>query len=249
MAPLLVSLLLSLVLLPFAGERDLTPKADFVLGKKLPDVTVVDEEGKRLSLSELVGGEVFLLSFVYTRCAASCPMIVEGIRKALGNTGGVKVVLVDFDERDTPADLVKFRKERDIVNPNWKVVLAKGESLKVLTRAVDFRFIYDEGTDRFVHPNVLIVVSPGMKISGYMLGVTYDADKLTALIAKARAGKVALNPIKGVFLKCFRYDPVTGTYTIDWSFVAMILGGVIPLGAMFYFIFLKDLLGGLRRTA
>jgi len=129
------------------------------------------------------------------------------------------------------------------------VVLARGDSLKSLTRAVDFRFFYDEDTDMFAHPNVLIVVSPGLKVSGYMLGVTYDSDKLSALIAKARAGKVALNPIKGVFLRCFRYDPVTGTYTVDWSFVAMIVGGLLPLGAMFYFIFLKDIIAGLRRAA
>ncbi len=250
MAPLLVPFLLSLLLTSFSGERDLTPKADFVLGNKLPDVRVVDEEGRELNLSEVAGGEVFLLSFIYTRCASACPMIVEGIKKALGPAGGVKVVLVDFDERDTPENLKKFRRERKIgSDPRWKLVLAKGDSLRSLTRAVDFRYFYDEDTDMFAHPNVLIVVSPGMKISGYMLGVTYDSDKLSALISKARAGKVALNPIKGVLLKCFRYDPVTGTYTVDWSFVAMILGGIIPLGAMFYFIFLKDLIAGLRRTA
>ncbi len=248
MAPLLVPFLLSLLLLSFSGDRDIVPKADFVLGNKLPDVTVVDERGRELRLSEVAGGEVFLLSFIYTKCASACPMIVEGIKEALKGNSGVKVILVDFDERDTPADLVKFRKERRIDDPSWEVVLARGDSLKSLTRAVDFRFFYDEDTDMFAHPNVLIVVSPGMKISGYMLGVTYDSDKLSALIAKARAGKVALSPIKSVFLKCFRYDPVTGTYTIDWSFVAMILGGLIPLGGMFYFIFLKDILSGFRRA-
>jgi len=85
MAPLLVPFFLSFLLTVFSGEKDITPKADFVLGRKLPDVTVVDEEGKETSLSEIAGGEVFLLSFIYTKCASACPMIVEGIKKALRN--------------------------------------------------------------------------------------------------------------------------------------------------------------------
>ncbi len=246
MAPLLVPFLLSLLLTSLARERDLTPKADFILGKKVPDVTLIDEKGQEIRLSELSGGEVLLLSFIYTRCASACPMIVEGIRKALKEP--VRVVLVDFDERDTPQDLLEFRKRRKIIGDNWKLVLAKGENLKILSRAVDFRYFYDKDTDMFAHSNVLIVLSPGLKVSGYMLGVTYNAEKLSNLIAKAKVGKVALNPIKGVLLRCFRYDPVTGTYTVDWSFIAMILGGLIPLSAMFYFIFLRDFIASLRRT-
>ncbi len=247
MAPLLVPLFLSFLLTSYS--QDIVPKADFVLGKKVPDVTLIDEKGKSVRLSEIVKGEPVLISLIYTRCTSSCPMIVRGIRDALaGMKEEVRVLLVDFDERDTPKDLVEYRKKRGITDKRWILALAKGDSLKSLTRALDFKYFYDEKTDMFAHPNVLVILSPDLKVSGYILGLRYDPDKLSDIVAKARVGEVDINPIKGALLKCFRYDPITGTYYIDWSFVAMVIGGIIPIAGMFYFIFLRDLLSSLRRA-
>lgn len=249
MAPLLAPLLLFLLFTTsFPKEIDIVPKPEFVLGKKVPDVTLINERGEEVRLSQVADGKPLMLSFIYTRCTSACPMIVKGIKEALKGITyrDVKVLLIDFDERDKPADLRNFRKKRDIIGSRWIVALAKGNDLKNLTRAVDFRFFYDEKTDMFAHPNVLVILSPDLIISGYMMGVTYNSKKLSLLIEKARLGKVDLNPVKGFFLKCFRYDPVTGTYTIDWSFVAMLVGGLIPILGMFYFLFLRDLLLKLR---
>ncbi len=248
MAPLLVPFLLYFLLI--AHAQNIIPKAEFVLGKKLPDITLIDEEGRSLKLSQVADGKPLLLSFIYTRCTSACPMIVEGIKKALSEMGSrdIRVLLIDFDERDKPTNLKKFRKERSIYDSRWTLALVKGEELKKISRAVDFKYFYDEKTDMFAHPNVLIVVSPDLIVSGYILGLSYDADRLSVLIEKARVGQVAVSPIKSLLLKCFRYDPITGTYFIDWSFVAMIVGGLIPIAGMFYFIVLKNLLPGLRRA-
>lgn len=248
MAPLLALLLL--LLLKEAPARDITPKPEFVLGKEVPNITLVTHEGKRVTLKEIAGGHPLLLSFIYTKCTSACPMIVNGIREAVSRLSKPhRVLLVDFDERDTVQDLKEFVKRREIYAANWVVALAKGEDLKRLTRAVDFRFFYDEDTDMFAHPNVLVILSPDLKISGYMMGVRYDPGKLSLLVEKARLGEVSINPIKGILLKCFRYDPVTGTYVIDWSFVAMIVGGLIPILGMAYFLFLRGLIAKLRGVA
>ena len=247
MAPLLASLLLLFFLSSYA--QDITPNPDLVLGKAVPNVVLTDEEGKEITLKEVSGGKPIVLSLIYTRCTSACPMIVEGIKKALRELGGkdFTLLLIDFDERDTPADLSKFR-ERRRIDRSWKVALAKGENLRKLTTALDFKFYYDEKTDMFAHPNVLVVISPDLKVSGYMLGVNYDPDRLSGMIAKAQRGQVDLSWVKGLLLKCFRYDPITGAYTIDWSFVAMVLGGLIPISGMLYFLFLRDLLLRVRRA-
>ncbi len=246
MAPLLASLLF---LFLNAYALDITPNPDLVLGSRVPNVELVDEGGRLIRLKEISEGRPLLVSFVYTRCTSACPMIVEGVRKTLKNidTEDFTVLLVDFDERDTARDLIRFRSIRGI-EANWRLVLARGENLKRLTEALDFKFYYDDSTDMFAHPNVLVVLSPDLKVSGYMLGVSYDPEKLSRIIAKARQGKVYMGWVKGLLLKCFRYDPVTGTYTVDWSFVAMVAGGLVPLSGMLYFLFLRDLLLRLRRA-
>ncbi|NPA41758.1 MAG: SCO family protein [Aquificae bacterium] len=246
MAPLLVPFLLFLSLLSFSSE--LIPKAEFLLGKEVPDVVLITSEGRTATLSELADGKPMLLSFIYTRCTSSCPLIVQKLKEALRNIdeGTYKVLLVDFDQRDTVEDLRNFINRRDI-GEGWEVVLAKGENLELLSKSLDFKFFYDEKTDMFAHPNLLVVLSPRLRISGYVLGISFKSSKLKELIELAKVDKVALSPLKGILLRCFRYDPVTGTYTLDWSFVVMVFGGLVPITLMFYFVVLKGFIAGLRR--
>ncbi|RLJ70837.1 protein SCO1/2 [Hydrogenivirga caldilitoris] len=248
MAPLLASLLFLLSFLSFS--QDITPNAEVVLGREVPNVILTDSKGKRLSLRELSEGKPVLLSFIYTRCTSSCPLIVQRLREALSriDSEDYKVVLVDFDDRDTISELGKFVKQRQIYEPGWSVVLVESKQLMSLTRTLDFKFFYDKETDMFAHPNVLIVLSPKLKVTGYILGISYDPQRLSALLKEAREERVSINPIKGLLLKCFRFDPVTGTYSIDWSFVAMVLGGLIPITVMFYYVVLKNILLGFRRA-
>ncbi len=155
-------------------------------------------------------------------------MIVSGIKEATSklSTKDYSVLLVDFDGRDTSAELRKFRRKRRI-DQGWTLAVARGEELKKLTESVDFKFFYDKETNMFAHPNVLVVLSPSLKVSGYMLGVKFDPSKLSVMLEKARADRVELSWVRGLLLKCFRYDPVTGTFVIDWSFVAMVVGGLL----------------------
>lgn len=248
MAPLLFSLLLFLSSLSFS--LDILPRAEFVLGNKVPDVQLVTHRGEITTLSALASGKPTLLTFIYTKCTSSCPIIFQNLSETLKKLPytDYKVVLIDFDERDNLSDLKRFAQQRLPANGRWVVALAKGDNLRALTSSLDFRFTYDEKTDMFAHPNILAVLSPDLKLSGYILGLSFSSSKLLELVSKAREGKVDMNPIKGLILKCFRYDPVTGAYTIDWSFVAMIVGGLIPISLMIYFLVLKDFLMGLRRS-
>ena len=246
MAPLLALLLF--LSFSYGGEEIEVPRADLVLGKTLPNLTLILDSGEEADLLGLSSGSPVILSFIYTRCTSACPMIVRGIKDALKSSGnqGAKVLLINFDLRDKPSDLIKFR-ERHKIPSDWAIALLREKDLVRLTGFLDFRFRYDQETDMFAHPNVLVIISPQLMVSGYMLGVRYNSEKLRNILSLARVNRADINPVKGFLLRCFRYDPVTGKYAIDWSFVAMVLGGTIPIAGMFYFIFLKDAIAGLRR--
>ncbi len=244
MAPLLALFLL--FSFAFALEVRI-PEAEIVIGKRVPDISLTLDDGSKVKLSDIASGPL-LVSFIYTRCTSACPMIVKGIKDSLNSLKdrSAVVLLIDFDLRDNPADLSAFRKRRSIPS-SWFLALPGEAGLKKLAQALDFKFDYDPDTDMFAHPNVLAVLSKDLKVSGYMLGVRYDTGKLEGIIDLARRGEAQLNPVKSLLLRCFRYDPITGTYTVDWSFIAMITGGLIPILGFAYFLFLRDLLVNLRR--
>ena len=246
MAPLLVLLFL-LVLPPFGFARvELTPRAELVIGREVPNVRITLPSGESTTLRDFSEGKPVVLSFIYTRCTSSCPVIIQRLSKALDIQREYKVLLIDFDMRDTPKELRKFLKERSISDPRWAVALPSHSALERLSSALDFRFSYDEKTDMFAHPNILVILTPSLKVSSYVLGLSYDRNKIDELLTKADSGELLLNPIKGLLLKCFRYDPVAGTYTVDWSFVAMLIGGALPITGMFYALFLRNLLARIR---
>lgn len=247
MAPLLALLLV----LSFSSAEEVSvPRADLVLGKTLPNLTLILENGEERDLISLSAGRPMIMSFVYTRCTSACPMIVKGIKDVLGSLEGgsfpPSVILVDFDIRDGSSDLINFRRRHSIPS-GWHIVMLREEDLRRLTGFLDFNFMYDPKTDMFAHPNVLVVLSPQLKVSGYMLGVRYDSSRLGKILSLAENNGADINPVKGLFLRCFRYDPVTGRYTIDWSFVAMIVGGTFPIAGMFYFLFLRDLIASVKK--
>jgi protein SCO1 len=90
----------------------------------LPDVTLIDQYGKQVSLRTLLG-EPALVDFIYTRCTESCPMLTLKMSKVahhLGSNLGKKIRIVSFSvdpEHDTPAALLAYAKSHDADLPGW----------------------------------------------------------------------------------------------------------------------------------
>jgi protein SCO1/2 len=90
----------------------------------LPDVTLIDQFGKPVSLRTL-RGEPALVDFIYTRCTESCPMLtlkLSEVAHHLGPSLGKKIRIVSFSvdpEHDTPAALFAFAKSHDADVPGW----------------------------------------------------------------------------------------------------------------------------------
>lgn len=86
-------------------------------GDKVPDVSLVDEDGRTRRLADLQAGNALALTFIYTRCPLPnfCPMmdrhfaaIQESVKDDRAMRGKVRLVSVSFDPAyDTPAVLKK----------------------------------------------------------------------------------------------------------------------------------------------
>lgn len=118
----LVAGLVCLALLPQAGAAA-DPHAGHTMAPgvvrserayRLPDVKVVNADGKRMSLSQaLDDGRPVVLNFIYTTCNAICPVTSQvflEFRERLGaERSKVNMVSVSIDpEQDTPRRLTEY---------------------------------------------------------------------------------------------------------------------------------------------
>src|SRR5262249_17930987 len=76
----------------------------------LPDFGLVSQTGDSVHLRDLQG-TVWIADFIFTHCAASCPMMTAQLArldKGLAGQSGIKLVSFSVDpERDTPARLTE----------------------------------------------------------------------------------------------------------------------------------------------
>jgi protein SCO1/2 len=78
-------------------------------GARMPDVTLRDQDGRRVALADLRGKPV-VVTFVYSTCRETCPAQVQTVRGALDRLGrDVPVLAISVDPAgDTPARAKRF---------------------------------------------------------------------------------------------------------------------------------------------
>jgi cytochrome oxidase Cu insertion factor (SCO1/SenC/PrrC family) len=78
-----------------------------------PAFILTTQDGKRLSLKDL-GGKVVAITFIYTSCADTCPLLtakMAGLQAGLGSNFGSKVFFISITvdpQHDTPAVLKRY---------------------------------------------------------------------------------------------------------------------------------------------
>ena len=108
-----------------------------------------------------------------------------------------------------------------------------------LASSVGFRYQYDAKSKQFAHAAAAFVLTPEGKISRYLYGVDFKPRDLRLALVEASGGRVG-TAFDRVLLTCFKYDPMTQTYT---PFVF----GFVRIGALLSFAALAVLLAVLWR--
>lgn len=193
------------------------PHEKSTIGTQMPDVELIADDDSTFRVSALWGKPI-IVSPIFTRCPSACSMITESLRDALRDIGepgvGYEVLTLSFDPADDSAALRAYR-ERLSLPPRWRLATASADNRAAFLRAIDFNVIpLDEGG--FAHPNLVVVLSPDLKVSSYLHGVAFDAGEVRAALedASRRASLVA------------RYRPfillaaVMGFAAVAWSLYA-----------------------------
>jgi protein SCO1/2 len=194
------------------------------LGEQVPlDLAFTDEGGRTLRLSDYFGRKPVVLSLVYYECPMLCTISLNGLAAALEVLSFVpgqefEVVTVSFDPTEPPVLAAAKKKaylaryKRPGAHAGWHFLTGPQESVDALTRAVGFRYVWDEATKQFAHPAGLVVLTPEGRISHYLFGVEYSPKDLRLALVDAAGGRIG-SPVDQLLLYCYQYDPQTGRYS------------------------------------
>lgn len=233
---------------PALDEAMALRAGDAAVGRAVPDMTLLDREGRPVDLARY-RGKPLLVSFIYTGCFQVCPTqtralyeAVKGLDTMLGPQQ-FNVVSIGFNQPfDSPDALRSFARQHRIEHANWEFLSPPRERVEALTQA--FGFSYVATPAGFDHVLGVSVVGPDGRIQAQVYGDRLRADQLGEPLRRlildappAPAVSTLAAMVERVRILCTVYDPDTGEYRYDVKLILELIGG-----ALFFFSVLVYLL-------
>jgi protein SCO1/2 len=160
-----------------AGKAETLPKIG-----PAPEFTLTTQDGRRLSLQDL-RGKVVAVTFIYTGCADTCPLLTAKLvqlQTRFGAEFGTKVffVAVSVDpERDTPEVLKRYAQAHRADLTGWAFLTGTAVEIRQVTRRYG---IYSKKTPHgeVDHTFLTSLIDPGGTLRVQYLGVRFNPEEL-----------------------------------------------------------------------
>jgi protein SCO1/2 len=204
------------------------------------DAVFVDHEGRHVRLGDFLDGDrPLVLALVYHSCASFCDMASRAVADVLAQqpwTVGteLEVVTLSIDPRDAQQGVLRDARARVLgrygraeAERGWHFLAGTEAEIRRVADAVGYRYQWDERTQQFAHPGVIMVLQPSGRVSRYLYGLEYDAADVRLALIEADAGRHA-SSVEQLVLYCFRWDHQDSTYVIA-AWRVMRLGGLLTV--------------------
>jgi len=211
------------------------------VGEQLPlDVVLRDETGKDVKLGDYFGKRPVILTLVYYKCPTLCTLVLNDLARTmnvLSESAGkdFDVVTVSFSPAET-AELANAKKRgylrayrRPTAEAGWHFLTGDEASIKKLTEAAGFKYVWDPKQQQFIHASGLMVATPGGKLARYFFGVEYSARDLKLALNEASEGKTRSVASKALAY-CFIYDESAGRYSLAIMRLLRVAAGMMVVG-------------------
>lgn len=217
------------------------------LGQPVPDVEVMTESGPA-RLHNLIADRPTILLLVYYTCDGVCPTTIQNMARVLRAVEGPehRVVVASFDANDSLESLSHMKSTLERVPDSWTFGLLPREESARLTQSVGFTFFFSERDRAFIHPSVLVFLSPKAEVMRYLYGTEPRAQDIELALIETRNRVQRLNDLVDmVKLTCYRYDPARSRYVLHPAFIFGGIGlGVLGMTGLVAFSYKRDSKGG-----
>lgn len=187
------------------------------------DLQFTAEDGYQRPLSTYFkSGRPVILNLVYYTCPMLCNLVLNAQTEAIRNIAWTpgkeyEIVTVSIDPAENygiarnkkAAYLTSFGREA----PGWHFLADYNGSAARLAAQVGFGYKLDARTGQYAHAAVILVLTPGGRVSRYLYGVKYKPLDIRLALAEAAEGKLGMT-VEKFLLYCFHYDPEARSYTL-----------------------------------
>ncbi|MFZ0820515.1 MAG: SCO family protein [Candidatus Acidiferrales bacterium] len=222
-----------------SGKPEVLDKVglDQKLNSQIPlDLTFRDEQGKTVTLRQLMNGKPAILELVYYMCPMLCTEVLNGTLNSLKEIPldigkDFTVITVSIDPREKP-DLANAKQTmytgiygRPGASQGWHFLTGDEPQIKQLAESVGYRYVYDPVSQQFAHAAGIMVLTPEGRISHYLFGIGYRPRDVRLALIEASSGKIGSPLQDAVLLYCFHYDPATGKY-------GLVIGNILHIAGL-----------------
>ena len=176
-----------------SAARD-APATTDAAGVVVPDVSLINQDGRSLRLADY-RGKIVVLTFIYTRCPLPdyCPLTMrhlEEVRRTLGlAASGVRFVAVSFDPAHDTPDVLKAYGRRFIDDPvpigQWDFVT--GDPVRIADLAGHFGVTYVEQDGQISHSLCTAVLDADGRVSGIWRDNAWRVDDVVLRVRQLTA--------------------------------------------------------------
>jgi protein SCO1/2 len=160
------------------------PHATVAIGQPVPDFTLTDQTGRRVSLSEFAG-KVVAVTFIYTTCPLPdyCFRLSNNfghLRKRFGRD--LILLSITFDPvHDTPPVLASYAATWKANPQDWHFLTGSLDDVKTVTRSFGLNFWQDEGL--LTHGLHTLVIDRRTRLAADFEGNDFTAKQLADYLA------------------------------------------------------------------
>ncbi len=217
------------------------------LGQRLDrDTRLVDADGREFAFGDMLGKPTILL-LSYFGCDGSCPTMNIELAKVLAKVErfrlgrDYRVLTVSFDPKDSERTARDFVAKTSGLAPGmegWRhAVLTNRGSEHAAERfagQVGFRFFWSDGAKAFLHPNVIVFLTPEGRVARYLYGFRLDAKNVELALIDADWGRIANSTAVFDMMTgaCFSFNYAEGRYQWNTPLLAGFGSFVFGLVAM-----------------
>jgi len=196
----------------------------------------LDESGRAVKLGDYFTDKPVVLVPIYYQCPMLCSMTLNGIlaaARSIKPTAGpdYQVLAFSINPKEGP-ELARGKKEtydkgynRPGSKNGWHFLTGDEDSIRQLTQAINFRFVYDAKSDQYAHASGAIIATPDGRIGRTLYGPDFKPRDLKLALAESGRNEIGSITDK-VLLYCYAFDGATGRYTMSVMRVVKLAGAV-----------------------
>lgn len=218
------------------------------LNETIPlNLKFTNEYNQTKKLSQFINNKPTILTLNYFECPSLCSPQLNGVVSVLNRLDlkpyiNYNVITISISPTDTPESAIKKKDSllkiitKAFPPQTWSFLTSAQKQIDTITNAVGYKYEkrVKDGVVDYLHPGVIIVLTPEGKISRYLNGIEFLPFDLK--LALLEANKENSGPtIAKTLLYCFAYDAKAKTYVFQ---AEKVVGSFIFGIVLIFFIYL-----------